>query len=135
MDKINDLLINSCLVGAATNSYQETLMDLVHKTREINDLSNVTKSRFESIHYDIDKNLTAIREIESTLNGLNNLRWTMQPLLDEVTRMRNEIFTAHTELKDQVRLMNTIVKDLDDIAKDPMITRTIEDIKEISGRT
>jgi replicative DNA helicase len=94
-------------------------------------------SKQDALVYKIDQLQQNLMSLTNSLSsgrfyGLEN---NINNFIGQVLSLGNLIDTNMTLLQSKVNSLDSIIKGLDDIAKDPVMNRTIDDLKRIADMT
>jgi hypothetical protein len=88
--------------------------------------------RMDSILYKLEDFTQLIMRVQGQLGVISSIDSTSQTLIYEMSKLSAGIETEYKSLHEKVDRMESIIKDLDTVAKDPSINRTIEELKDIT---
>lgn len=91
-------------------------------------------SQMEAMQYKLDDFQRSVANLQSSIYSLQEMQYHFDPLVHLMTDMNGKIHSEFFELQKNVKNMESIVKVLDEISKDPVINRTIDELRDISGR-
>lgn len=95
---------------------------------------DIMPSKMDAILYKLDEFQRTVMTLQSSLYGIQGMQHSIDPLVSSIASINETVQIEFCKLQLSIASMNSIVKNLDEIAKDPVINRTIEDLKEVSDR-
>lgn len=104
------------------------------KISNVNASTEIYTSKSDAVLYQIDQFQNRVMALQSSLYSFQYSGGSLQNITSQINSLSQNLDKAYTELIQKVKNMEHVISGITDIANDPVITRTIDDIKEISDR-
>jgi predicted transcriptional regulator len=100
----------------------------------LNNMIQVLPSRIDSFTYKLDQIQRDVMTLENTLRNLQNIQYMSGPIIASISSLQVNVNTEYSNFVKELVQFRGAFNELDKMVQDPVIKKTLDELREISKR-